>query len=335
MINGKVGLILPHPLGKLCLLLRLMKGYQNHAPLVEKWVAFTSTNFVTGIKRSNLFDEVYSYDEHHNLGHFDYLIDLTSYDYSYELALHLNWGALINRQLDKHWLINKKLKGMEGTVICCPATEPENGWFSTNQDHPAMLCEIPLLNLSINFPIDSMELLQADISITLSDQQFSNDQNTVLLLICGANLAKHWPLDYWKIINDQLINSSFETLAIIGPNEKWLIPEIERLKIPFKEVNLLDDLFDFIQGACGVISNDCGPMHVSLMLNKPTLAIFGPTNPNSWFLRTNQHQACAQTNYSYMNRSQAPLLKPWPSWPQPSEIYDKFIKLIDANLIKT
>jgi ADP-heptose:LPS heptosyltransferase len=180
-----------------------------------------------------------------------------------------------------------------------------------------------------------MELLQADISITLSDQQFSNGQNTVLLLICGANLAKHWPLDYWKIINDQLINSSFETLAIIGPNEKWLIPEIERLKIPFKEVNLLDDLFDFIQGACGVISNDCGPMHVSLMLNKPTLAIFGPTNPNSWFLRTNQHQACAQTNYSYMNRSQAPLLKPWPSWPQPSEIYDKFIKLIDANLIKT
>jgi len=332
MINGKVGLILPHPLGKLCLLLRLMKGYQNHAPLVEKWVAFTSTNFVTGIKRSNLFDEVYSYDEHHNLGHFDYLIDLTSYDYSYELALHLNWGALINRQLDKHWLINKKLKGMEGTVICCPATEPENGWFSDHQDNLAVLCEIPLLNLSLDLPLESKELLKADTSLTFSKNKFSFGQNKTLLLICGANTAKHWPLEYWKKLNNQLINGSFETLAVIGPDEKLLAPQITKLNIPFIEINLLDDLLNVIREAQGVISNDCGPMHVALMLNKPTLAIFGPTNPNSWFIRTNKRQDYAQTEYSYIHRAQMPISKIWESWPRPSEIYCQFKGLINSNL---
>jgi hypothetical protein len=332
MLKGRVGLILPHQLGKLCLLLRMMSGFQNYSKHVEKWVAFTSGNFTTGVKKSNLFNEVYSYSEHKKTGYFDYLLDLTSYDYSYELCLQLNWGFLINRQLHKQWLINKKLKDVEGSTVSCPATEPAHGWFSVNQDYPAMLCEIPILNLSIGLPIESMELLKADGPLLISNNQTLEDQKIVLLLICGANFAKHWLLVYWKSLNDQLVNASFKTMVIIGPDEKKLVPEIIKLNLPFIELTLLDDLMNVIQSAHGVISNDCGPMHVALMLEKPTLAIFGPTNPNSWFIRTNKYQNYVQTEHSYINRMQAPLAKTWPSWPEPSIVFEYFINLINFKL---
>ena len=42
----------------------------------------------------------------------------------------------------------------------------------------------------------------------------------------------------------------------------------------------IDSLPALINNADLVLSNDSGPMHLAAALNKPTLALFGPTNPN-------------------------------------------------------
>ena len=41
----------------------------------------------------------------------------------------------------------------------------------------------------------------------------------------------------------------------------------------------LKELTALIEGARAVVTNDSGPMHIAAALDKPTIALFGPTDP--------------------------------------------------------
>ena len=64
--------------------------------------------------------------------------------------------------------------------------------------------------------------------------------------------------------------------------------EIERIRkssgyaLPFLDEFSLSELTALIDLADLVICNDSGPMHIAGVLNRPTVAIFGPTDPNVW-----------------------------------------------------
>ncbi len=44
----------------------------------------------------------------------------------------------------------------------------------------------------------------------------------------------------------------------------------------------LDELMAVLDGATGVITNDTGPLHMSLALRKPTVGLFGPCSPSQY-----------------------------------------------------
>jgi ADP-heptose:LPS heptosyltransferase len=117
----------------------------------------------------------------------------------------------------------------------------------------------------------------------------SKAQDSYLVLAPGATWpTKEWSLGHWQTLVKSL-------LAIPGPRLKILIPpgreaewsspwsgEVgERLELlpPLS----LNDIKSELAGSEGFLTVDGGVMHMAVALGVPTLALFGPTDPNIWF----------------------------------------------------
>jgi heptosyltransferase I len=96
---------------------------------------------------------------------------------------------------------------------------------------------------------------------------------------------KCWPADYYKsaarILSRAHPNLGF---AILGTaNEREAAARI-REAAPERTLDLtgqvsLPEMIEWIRSSQLVIGNDSGPMHVAAALDKPVVAIFGPTDP--------------------------------------------------------
>ena len=100
--------------------------------------------------------------------------------------------------------------------------------------------------------------------------------------------SARWESKRWPAANfASLISMMPLPSVIVGSKGDSSITEeiIDRAPITDKTINLcgrtsLKELVSLIAGAKAVVSNDSGPMHIAAALDKPTVAIFGPTDPN-------------------------------------------------------
>ncbi len=96
----------------------------------------------------------------------------------------------------------------------------------------------------------------------------------------GANwLTKRWPVEHFAQLATEL-DKRYRLASVIAGG-----PEIADLamRIPHA-INLagkttLPQLVALLDRADLVVANDSGPMHIAAALNRPLVAIFGPTNP--------------------------------------------------------
>jgi heptosyltransferase-2 len=97
--------------------------------------------------------------------------------------------------------------------------------------------------------------------------------------------AKVWPADRFKRVAAMVSGSSGRRIVIVGSEGEALAGD-EILENTGTGRNLagrcsVDELLSVLRGATLVIGNDSGPAHMAAAMGRPTVAIFGSTNP-SW-----------------------------------------------------
>ncbi len=101
----------------------------------------------------------------------------------------------------------------------------------------------------------------------------------------GTWSSKCWPVDKFTELS-KLICSKLELPVVIlgGKNERSIAEKMmEKLSnypvANFTGQTTLPQLLALIDDSTALVSNDSGPMHIAVALNRPVTAIIGPTNP--------------------------------------------------------
>ena len=86
-------------------------------------------------------------------------------------------------------------------------------------------------------------------------------------------ISKQWPLEYYA----ELARHLDVPLVLNGPPQCRAL--LESVPGTVTHISGIDGLIDATRRATAVIGVDSGPMHLAAALNKPGVAIFGPTDP--------------------------------------------------------
>ena len=108
-----------------------------------------------------------------------------------------------------------------------------------------------------------------------------------LIALCPGSInsrAKRWPAERYAALADRLIDElGAEVLLIGSPGELDVSLEVDR-QMRGKAVMLtgetdLSQIVAVLSLVDLLITNDTGPAHIASALGRPTIVIFGPTNP--------------------------------------------------------
>jgi heptosyltransferase-1 len=103
----------------------------------------------------------------------------------------------------------------------------------------------------------------------------------IVIIPSARWITKRWPAENFA----SLISKISMTCVIAGSKaDKEISQRIIDLSSGNNVIDLcgrtdLKELIALIEGARAVVTNDSGPMHIAAALDKPTISIFGPTDP--------------------------------------------------------
>jgi len=109
--------------------------------------------------------------------------------------------------------------------------------------------------------------------------------------IIGIHPGASWPAKMWQkekfvSLGEKILKLKGQVIVFGGPKDKEVIEYVYN-SMKIKPI-LVSDFslreFSSILSMCDLfITNDNGPMHIAIALNVPTIAIFGPSEPDIWF----------------------------------------------------
>ena len=96
--------------------------------------------------------------------------------------------------------------------------------------------------------------------------------------------AKRWPATHWAALADRLIEREGTKVVLTGSAAERPIAEAIRDKMRNAPLLLtgetdIDELLAVLDRCDLVISGDSGPLHMAVALGRPTVALYGPTDP--------------------------------------------------------
>ena len=107
-----------------------------------------------------------------------------------------------------------------------------------------------------------------------------------VVALCPGSInsrAKRWPAEAYAALADRLIESHRQVLLIGSADETDVTREVTRRMqqnpIVLTGKTSLDQITAVLSVVDLVVTNDTGPAHIAAALGRPTLVIFGPTNP--------------------------------------------------------
>jgi len=107
-----------------------------------------------------------------------------------------------------------------------------------------------------------------------------------IIAICPGSInsrAKRWPAERFAKLGDELIEQGKQVLLIGSQDEEDVTAAVtSRMRnspVVLTGKTTLDQLIGILSISDLVVTNDTGPAHIAASLGRPTLVIFGPTNP--------------------------------------------------------
>jgi heptosyltransferase-2 len=137
---------------------------------------------------------------------------------------------------------------------------------------------------------------EPDASIQLSDTRkaqatallsaYGVNEDDSVVVICPGSInsrAKRWPAESYAALADRLIDGKRRVLLIGSKDETDVSEDVTRRMrqrpIVLTGKTTLDQITGVLDRADLVVTNDTGPAHLGAALGRPTIVIFGPTNP--------------------------------------------------------
>ena len=119
-----------------------------------------------------------------------------------------------------------------------------------------------------------------------------------LVAVCPGSInsrAKRWPAERFAALADRLIAELDADVILIGsPAESEVSSQVSqamrREPVVLTGKTSLSQLIEVLSVVDLLVTNDTGPAHIASALGRPTLVIFGPTNP----LTTSPYSASGQ-----------------------------------------
>jgi heptosyltransferase-1/heptosyltransferase-2 len=152
------------------------------------------------------------------------------------------------------------------------------------------------------------------------NSRFKIQNSKLILLQPGARwLNKRWPVENFAELVRQLSQKFPDThFAVLGDAGDRPLGEFISRAAPERSLNLcgetsLPEMVEWIRLCDLMVTNDTGPMHVAAALDKPLVALFGPTEPR----RTGPYGQL--DNVLRIDLPCSPCLKSRCSWINPNE----------------
>lgn len=111
-------------------------------------------------------------------------------------------------------------------------------------------------------------------------------EDELVVALCPGSInsrAKRWPAEAYAALADRLIDTHRQVLLIGSKDETDVSKEVtSRMRhrpIVLTGQTTLDQITAVLAGVDLIVTNDTGPAHIGAALGRPTIVIFGPTNP--------------------------------------------------------
>jgi ADP-heptose:LPS heptosyltransferase len=128
---------------------------------------------------------------------------------------------------------------------------------------------------------------------TLSQQQAWRRDEPYIVINPNASdllLERRWPASHARETIETLVTLGHQVVLIGAKNEAPYVRSLvdaltsdTRSRVVNTAGQLaLGELFALLEGAACVLTNDTGPMHMAIALERPTVCLFGPANPEHY-----------------------------------------------------
>jgi len=111
-------------------------------------------------------------------------------------------------------------------------------------------------------------------------------EGELVVALCPGSInsrAKRWPAEAYAALADRLIDDHRQVLLIGSKDEADVSDDVtNRMRhrpIVLTGKTSLDQITAVLSAVDLIVTNDTGPAHIGAALGRPTLVIFGPTNP--------------------------------------------------------
>ena len=112
-----------------------------------------------------------------------------------------------------------------------------------------------------------------------------HDPDRVLIHPGSGSRRKNWPPANFAALAAALSVNGLRPEFILGPAEDLpdaLLADPAATARPVWRLDRLEDLVKHLKAAAGFVGNDSGASHLAAFLGLPTVAIFGPSDPERW-----------------------------------------------------
>ena len=141
------------------------------------------------------------------------------------------------------------------------------------------------LDVQPNASLEVSNVRQEEARKLLQRQGVTDDRPVIALCPGSINSrAKRWPAESYAVLADRCIDTLNAQVMLVGSKDELEVSKQVADRMHNKPIVLtgqtdISEVVALLSLADLLITNDTGPAHIAAALGRPTLVIFGPTNP--------------------------------------------------------